>query len=67
MKLKDCIYGKMVITEELEVGYIVGVTYNVDIAFTGGMTNEDKFEHTIPLVQFPSETRGIHHSNIKPF
>ena len=34
MKLSECKFGEMVITESKEVGHIVGVTYNVDISLT---------------------------------
>ena len=67
MKLSECVMGVMVIDEDLRIGHIVGVTYNVDIALTGNMTNEDKHDRTIPLVQFADKTIGIHHGNIKRY
>ena len=67
MKIEECKYGTVVITGSLELGHIVGFTYNVGIENTGGMSNQDKFDRTIPLVQFADGTRGIHHSNIKIF
>ncbi len=67
MKLKDCLIGVMVVDDNLRVGHVVGLTYNVDLSLTGGMTNEDKLGRTIPLVQFPDKIQGIHHENIKIF
>lgn len=67
MRLKDCKYGLMVITEDKEVGFIVGLTYTCGLEYTGRMSFEEKFENTIPLVAFPNKTRGIHPANIKPF
>lgn len=57
----------MVITNDKKVGHVIGVTYNVGIAYTGGMTAEDLFNRTIPLVKFADGERGIHHGNIEPF
>lgn len=67
MKLSECKIGAIIITDDLEVGHIIGVQYNVHISQTGGMTNKEKFKHTIPTVRFPDGERGIHHSNIKLF
>jgi len=67
MKLSDCKYGTMVITASKEVGFVVGLTYNVDISHTGNMSDEEKLQRTIPLVAFPNGTRGIHHINLYPF
>jgi hypothetical protein len=67
MKLSECKFGEMVITESKEVGHIVGVTYNVDISLTGGMSDEDKFNRTIPLVRFANGERGIHHNHLQKF
>lgn len=67
MKLHECTFGKMVITDDKKVGHIVGVTYNIDIAHTGGLSQDDLFNRTIPLVRFADGERGIHHSNIEPF
>jgi len=57
----------MVITEDKKIGHVIGVTYNVNIAFTRGMSSDELFERTIPLVKFADGERGIHHGNIKPF
>lgn len=67
MKLHECTYGRMVITQDLEVGFVVGLTYNVDIKFTGEMSKKELFQRTIPLVKFPAGERAIHHGNLKPF
>jgi hypothetical protein len=67
MKLSECKIGTMVITKDLEVGHVVGIQYNVGLALTGGMTNEDKFSRTIPTVKFPDGERGVHHGNLKIF
>lgn len=67
MQLHECTYGRMVITEDKKIGHVVGVTYNVNIALTGGMSADDLFERTIPLVKFADGERGIHHGNIEPF
>lgn len=67
MKLNQCTYGKMVITEDKEIGHVVGLTYNVSHRFTGGMSNDELFERTIPIVKFPDGERSIHHYLLKPF
>jgi hypothetical protein len=67
MQLNECTYGRMVITADKKIGHVVGVTYNVGIALTGGMSNDELFERTIPLVKFADGERGIHHGNIEPF
>jgi hypothetical protein len=67
MKLHECTFGRMVITESMEVGHIVGVTYNVGIALTGSMSDEEKHERTIPLVRFADGEKGIHHANLRRF
>lgn len=67
MKLKDCKMGILVQTNDLEVGHIVGLTYNVHISMTGSMTNEEKLNRVIPVIQFPEGTRGIHQGNIEVF
>jgi len=65
MKLKECKMGEVVVTEDLEVGHIVGFQYNVALENTNGMTKEDLFNRTIPVVKFPRGKRGIHPANIK--
>jgi hypothetical protein len=67
MKLHECTYGRMVITEDKRVGHVIGVTYNVRLAYTGGMSNDDLFERTIPLVKFADGKHGVHHGNLQPF
>lgn len=67
MKLHECTYGRMVITKDKKVGHVVGVTYNVGIALTGTMSQDELFERTIPLVKFADGERGIHPANIEPF
>lgn len=57
----------MVITKDKKIGHVIGVTYNVNIALTGWMTEDDLFERTIPLVKFADGERGIHHGNIELF
>lgn len=67
MKLNQCTLGKLVITSDKKVGHIVGLTYNVSLQFTGNMSDDEKFERTIPLVKFPDGERGVHHSQLKAF
>lgn len=68
MKLKDCIYGTPVISSDLKLGHIVGFTYNVSLEHTGGMSNQDKFDRTIPLVKWvDGREMGIHAGNIEVF
>lgn len=67
MKLSQCQYGAMVIDNNLNVGHVVGVAYNINIRHTGGMSDQDLLDRTIPLVQFADGTRGVHHSNLKLF
>jgi hypothetical protein len=71
MKLKDCKYGMMVEEDQRNglgrIGFIVGLTYNVDIKFTGKMSDKELRERTIVKVAFPENTVGIHPANIKPF
>ncbi len=67
MNLNECTFGRMVITDDQQVGFVVGMTYNVDISLTGGMSADDLFKRTIPLVRFPRGERGIHHGNLRPF
>ena len=67
MKLSECKIGTMVITEDLKIGHVIGVQYNVHISQTGGLTNEERFNHTIPTVRFADGERGIHHCNLKVF
>ena len=67
MKLHECTYGGTVITQDKKVGHVIGVTYNVNIASTNRMSQDDLFNHTIPLVKFADCERGIHHGNIEPF
>ena len=67
MKLSECKIGTMVITKYLKVGHVVGVQYNVHIAKTGVMTNEERLNHTIPRVRFADGERGVHHTNLKIF
>jgi len=57
----------MVITEDLRVGFIIGLEYNVNISETGQMSNEEKFNRTILIVAFPEGKIGIHPGNLKPF
>jgi hypothetical protein len=64
MKLSKCEIGKVVVTEDLEVGHIVGFEYNVALENTHGMSKEDLYNRTIPTVKFPRGKRGIHPSNI---
>ena len=78
MELHECTMGKMVITEQLEVGFVVGLTYNVNVYTSEGdfsykewhdlkFTNEEWYDRTIPLVEFPKGKRGVHHTNLNPF
>ena len=53
MKLSDCTLGRMVITQNKKVGHVVGLTYNIALEFTGGLTPEELLDRTIPLVRFP--------------
>ena len=67
MKLSKCEHGKLVITEDKEIGMIVGVKYNIELFNCHGLSNEELMERTVPLVQFPKGTRGIHPGNIELF
>lgn len=71
MKLKDCIIGVPVITNDGDrrvLGHIIGFTYNIDIGLTGRMDREDLLSRTIPLVRWTGgEESSIHHSNINVF
>lgn len=67
MKLHECTFGRMVITNDKKVGFVVGLTYNVNIAQTGAMNIDELFDRTIPLVRFADGERGIHHGNLLPF
>ena len=67
MKLSECNIGVMVQDKDLNIGHIIGLTFNVDISQTGNMSNKEKSERTIPLVQFAYKTIGIHNYNIKIF
>ena len=68
MKLKDCIMGILVKTNDGEIGHIVGLTYNVHVKYTGDLTMEDLEARTVPLVRFPDNTeRGIHPNNLSLF
>ena len=68
MKLKECIYGTPVIDKKMRLGHITGFTYNVSLELTGGMSEQDKFDRTIPLVRFADGREvGIHHGNIEIF
>ena len=64
MKLKHCSIGKVVVTKDMEVGHIVGLTYNVSLENTHGMTSEDLYNRTIPVVKFPRGKRAVHHCNL---
>lgn len=66
MKLSECTYGRMVIINR-EVGFIVGLTYNVSIFHAAELNDEERFNCTIPLVRFPQGERGVYPSNLKPF
>jgi hypothetical protein len=67
MKLEDCTYGKMVITKNKEVGFIKGLTFNIHISLTGDMSNHEKYNRTIPIVEFPSGKKAVHPSHLSPF
>lgn len=65
MNLSECTYGKMVITKNLELGFIVGFRYDAHTSSMDGDTdNEKRLNLTIPVVAFPSETRAIHPSSL---
>jgi hypothetical protein len=68
MKLSECELGKMVITKDLRVGHIIGITYNVHLKFTGKLSKEELFECTIPVVKWADgEEYPVHHVNIELF
>ena len=64
MHLSECEMGKVVITEDLEVGHIVGFTYNLELYNISGLSNKELYDRTVPVVKFPKGERAIHHSNI---
>jgi hypothetical protein len=67
MKLSQCTIGQLVITENKRVVHVVGLTYNVAVSFTGNMSQEEKFDRTIPVIKFPEGEEGTHHANLTPF
>ncbi len=67
MKLSKCTHGKLVVTDDEEVGMVVGVTYNIPLIQCGNMSYKELLGRTIPLVQFPAGTRGVHHGNLELF
>jgi len=67
MKLSDCKHGIIVVTDLKEIGMIVGIQYNIDLIQCGGFSFKELAERTIPTVQFPKGTRGIHPGNIRIF
>ena len=64
MKLSECKFGEVVVTDELEVGHIVGFTYNLELYNIKGLSDKQLFDRTIPEVKFPKGTRPIHHKNL---
>lgn len=67
MKLQDCIFGKLVITQDLEIGHIVGLTYTMHLMFAGSLSNMELMDRTIPLVKFPKGERGVHHESLEAY
>lgn len=68
MKLQDCTHGKIVINPDTGmIGMIVGLQYNVELKYTGGMDEEELRKRTIPTVQFPDGTRGVHPAHLKEY
>jgi hypothetical protein len=68
MKLKDCTLGVLVRVkgDDSEIGHVVGLTFNVDIRFTGNMSKQQLVDATIPLIRFADKTeRGVHPSNLE--
>ncbi len=66
MKLKDCTYGKLVITVDKysqKVGMIIGITNNAE---HGTMDQRSKISNAIPLVRWSNGREfGIHYENIE--
>jgi len=69
MKLKECTYGRMVITDDKEIGFIKRLKYSVPIKFIleNDLSLEEIAEITIPIVSLPTEDRAIHPSNLEPY
>jgi hypothetical protein len=67
MNLKECTYGRMVISDDMKVGHVVGVAYNVRLSLTGGMSKQDLFDRTIAKVQFADGIQDIHPRHLSPF
>lgn len=67
MKLKDCTHGKIVIDSNGLIGMIVGLQYNVELKYTGGMDEEELRKRTIPTIQFPDGTRGVHPAHLQEY
>ena len=67
MKLSECVFGVMVIDDSKRVGHVVGLTYNLSLINCGGLSDDDLFDRTVPLVKFPTGEIGIHHGNLKKF
>ncbi len=57
MTLAQCTLGRLVITDDKEVGHVVGLAYNVALELTGGMSFADLLPRTVPLVRFPRGER----------
>lgn len=70
MKLKDCTYGKLVVTRkdelgDCEVGIIVGITNNCPC---GDINERSDIDRAIPLVKWSSgRESGIHPAQIDIF
>lgn len=70
MKLSKCTHGTIVICtsgDEPEIGMVVGLTYNLmpKVIRSSNLSAIELCEHTIPLIQFPDSTRGIHYSQLE--
>lgn len=69
MKLSECNYGVLVLSNDKKLGHIVGLTYDINISICEPKSNSELIGRTIPLVKFVGEDvpRGINNWNLSIF
>lgn len=67
MRLSECKHGILVITDNDELGMIVGVTYDMPLEECRGFSTKELINMVIPLVQFPEDTLGISPKHLSIF
>jgi hypothetical protein len=65
MKLSDFSIGVMVIDHDMNVGDVVGVTYNCRVQEVDQMSSKERLERATILVDFVDGRRGVHRSNLR--